>query len=165
MKYGTNISRSMSSVTNGSRPSPKERLRSQNSTPLITVTPQTPLSRRVRSQGNLHRKLYDSSADSATEYDSVNSAKSTIYLHAATGKFKNQLTKKILKHNTFSWWYPRATEFVPQWWQVREQGRAKQHGSFVTFRYYQEDPIQEHFRFGPLAAQVPTRGQPPIRFR
>lgn len=90
MKYGANISRSMSSVTNASRPSPKERLRSQNSTPLITVTPQTPLSRRVRSQGNLYKKLYDSSAD---EYDSVNSAKSTIYLHAATGKFKMSLNK------------------------------------------------------------------------
>lgn len=95
MRYGPNISRSMSSVTNSSRYEPKEKLRNLKSTPIITVTrPEESLSRRVRSHGNLYirddlgrarRRIYDSSAESTTEGDSSqHSAKSMIYLHAAT---------------------------------------------------------------------------------
>lgn len=97
MKYGPNISRSLSSVTNSSRYESKEKLRNLKSNPIITVTePGESLSRRVRSHGNLYinnddrrgrRRLYDSSAESTTEGDSSqHSAKSMIYLHAATGK-------------------------------------------------------------------------------
>lgn len=116
LRYGPNISRSLSSVTNSSRYEPKEKLRNLKSTPTITVTrPEESLSRRVKSYGNLYirddggrlggrRRIYDSSAESTTEGDSSqHSAKSMIYLHAATGTFSAFLRVFIQINLTTDW--------------------------------------------------------------